>query len=80
MAKTAETTVGITVFFDEELPEDQILAAGDDHPEAGKRCGRRKYISAAQAWENFKTQYFEGMEELAEGICRRQSAVRFRLL
>ena len=28
-AKTAETTVGITVFFDEDMPEDQILAAGD---------------------------------------------------
>ena len=29
VAKTAETTVGITVFFDEDMPEDQILAAGD---------------------------------------------------
>ena len=27
-----------------------------------------QYISAAQAWENFKTDYFEGMEELAEGF------------
>lgn len=67
VAKTAETTVGITVFFDENLPEDQILAAGDvirgwtEVREAG-------YTSAAQAWENFKTQYFEGMEELAEGF------------
>ena len=67
VAKTAETTVGITVFFDEDMPEDQILAAGDvirgwaEVREAG-------YISAAQAWENFKTEYFEGMEELAEGF------------
>ena len=67
VAKTAQTTVGITVFFDEDMPEDQILAAGDvirgwaEVREAG-------YISAAQAWENFKTEYFEGMEELAEGF------------
>ena len=29
VAKTAQTTVGITVFFDEQMPEEHILAAGD---------------------------------------------------
>lgn len=67
VAKTAETTVGITVFFDEDMPEDQILAAGDGI-RGWEEVREAKYISAAQAWENFKTEYFEGMEELAEGF------------
>ena len=67
VAKTAETTVGITVFFDEDMPEDQILAAGDVI-QGWEEVREAQYISAAQAWENFKAEYFEGMEELAEGF------------
>ena len=67
VAKTAETTVGITVFFDEDMPEEQILAAGDGI-RGWEEVREAQYISAAQAWENFKTDYFEGMEELAEGF------------
>ena len=67
VAKTAETTVGITVFFDEDMAEDQILAAGDVI-RGWEDVREARYISAAQAWENFKTEYFEGMEELAEGF------------
>ena len=67
VAKTAETTVGITVFFDEDMPEEQILAAGDGI-RGWEEVREARYISAAQAWENFKAEYFEGMEELAEGF------------
>ena len=67
VAKTAETTVGITVFFDEDMPEDQILAAGDVI-RGWEEVREAQYISAAQAWENFKTEYFEGMDELADGL------------
>lgn len=65
--KDSRDNSGNHCIFDEDMPEDQILAAGDvirgwaEVREAG-------YISAAQAWENFKTEYFEGMEELAEGF------------
>lgn len=59
--------MGITVFFDEDMPEDQILAAGDVI-QGWEEVREAQYISAAQAWENFKTDYFEGMEELAEGF------------
>ena len=27
-----------------------------------------KYIAASEAWESFKNEYFEGMEELADGF------------
>lgn len=67
VAKTAETTVGITVFFDEDMPEEQILAAGDGI-RGWEEVREARYISAAQAWENFKAEYFEGMEDLAEGF------------
>lgn len=46
-----------SLYFDEDMPEDQILAAA-----MSSRAGRgaeAQYISAAQAWENFKTDYFE---------------------
>jgi len=59
--------VGITVFFDEDMPEEQILAAGDGI-RGWEEVREARYISAAQAWENFKAEYFEGMEELAEGF------------
>ena len=67
VAKTAETTVGITVFFDEDMQEEQILAAGDGI-RGWEEVREARYISAAQAWENFKAEYFEGMGELAEGF------------
>ena len=67
VAKTAETTVGITVFFNEDLPEGQVLAAGDVIKGWGE-VDHADYVSAAQAWEDFKAEYFDGMEMLAEGF------------
>ena len=54
MVKNAETTVGITVFFDENMAEADILAIG-----AAK---------AEEAWETFQKEYFKDAEELAEGF------------
>ena len=66
-AMEAETTVGITVFFDESLSEDEILAIGDQIQARGE-VAEMNYISAQEAWESFKTEYFGDMEELAEGF------------
>lgn len=66
-AKMAENTVGITVFFDEGMSEEDIGAVGSEIGGWGE-VREMRYISADQAWENFKAQYFEGMEELAEGF------------
>ncbi len=67
MVHHVESTVGITVLFDESLTEEQILALGD---EIGKRPEIRemKYVSAQEAWDSFKVEYFAGHEELAEGF------------
>lgn len=67
MVQHVESTVGITVLFDENLTEEQILALGD---QIGQRpeIKSMNYVSAQEAWDSFKTEYFAGHEELAEGF------------
>ncbi len=67
MVQDAEESVAITVFFDEGLPEEQIKAIGED---IAKRSEVREivFVSADEAWENFKEVYFEGNEEYAAGF------------
>lgn len=67
IVKDAEEKVAITVFFNEDLTEDDIKAIGD---RIGKRSEVKKmvYISPEQAWEDYKAKYFEGNEELSAGF------------
>ena len=67
MVKNAETTVGITVFFDENMAEADILAIGKEIA-ARKEIKETKYISAEEAWETFQKEYFKDAEDLAEGF------------
>ena len=65
--KMAEEGVAITVFFEEDATQAQI----DDVGEALR--GREdvsevKYVSADEAWENYKKEYFKDKPELAEGF------------
>lgn len=66
-AQAAETTVGITVFFDEGLDEDGILAIGQEI-QAREEVDNMVYTSAEEAWELFQAEYFGEMEELAAGF------------
>lgn len=66
-AEAAETTVGITVFFDEGLEEDGILAIGQEIG-ASAEVDNMVYTSAEEAWELFQAEYFGEMEELAAGF------------
>ena len=61
MVVTAESTMGITVFFDESLPEDEIQAQGPIIKDM-------KFTSAEEAWESFKKEYFGENSDLAEGF------------
>ena len=67
MVKHAESTVGITVLFDEDLSDEEIRVLGD---QIGKRSEIKKmtYVSAEDAWDSFKEEYFAGNEGLAEGF------------
>lgn len=66
-ARTAQETVGISVFFDGGMTEDEILAAGEEI-KGWKEVRQAEYTSAEEAWDTFKAQYFEGAEDLAEGF------------
>lgn len=67
MVKHVEQTVGITVLFDEALTEAQIKELGADI-EKRTEVREMSYVSAEEAWDNFKKDYFAGNEELADGF------------
>lgn len=67
MVKNAEEGVAVTVFFNPDVSEEEILAFQekiDRRPEVADSV----YVSAEKAWEDFKSEYFAGHEELAEGF------------
>lgn len=65
--KTAEEGVAITVFFDDDVTQQQIddigtaLRGRDDVADV-------KFVSADDAWDKFKTDYFGDNADLAEGF------------
>ena len=67
MVKDAESEVSVTVFFNEGITDEQIQTIGDEiktRPEVASY----QYISADEAWENYKKEYFAGNEDLAAGF------------
>ena len=67
MVRTAEEGVAVTVFFQDGTPEESIFQIGEA---ISKRAEVSDciYVSAEEAWEEFKVDYFQGAEELAEGF------------
>lgn len=65
--KMVEETVGITVFFDKELSEEEIMDIGS---QIGLRDEVREmnFVSADEAWEEFQKEYLAGAEDLAAGF------------
>lgn len=63
MIKTAETSVGVTVFFDAGISEERINEIGDIIKERGE-VALVEYISAEETWENYKEKYLS--KELAD--------------
>ena len=61
--------MGITVFFDENLTEDEIkdIGAKIESDKSGM-IKEIKFVSAEEAWDGFKTEYFGEDEALAEGF------------
>ena len=61
MVRTAETTMGITVFFDENLTEDEIKDIGAEiESEKSGIIKEIKFVSAEEAWDSFKSRVFRG--------------------
>lgn len=63
----AEEGVAITVFFDEEATEEEIEDIGEKLREQDG-VKEVNYISADDAWEKFKDDYFGESSDLAEGF------------
>lgn len=67
MVREAEEGVAISVFFDEGISQERIDEIGDiirKRPEVSNY----DFISAEEAWENYKQEYFAGSEEAAAGF------------
>ncbi len=67
MAKTAETTVGITVFFDDDATEEEIKTIGHEI-ETRDEIKSWNYTSAEDAWKEFKSDYFHDNELMARAF------------
>ncbi|MCQ2508229.1 MAG: permease-like cell division protein FtsX [Dorea sp.] len=67
MVEKAEEGVAITVFFTEEATEQQKTAIGTALKNTDGVL-EVNYISADEAWESFKEEYFGESSELAEGF------------
>ncbi len=67
MVHEAEEGVAVTVFFEEGITDKKIESIGG---EIAKRpeVARYEFISAEQAWEDFKDVYFEGNDAAAESF------------
>ena len=59
-----ETTVGIQVFFDSNLSEDEIQELANNYFVTDD-VKSIKFKSSNEAWEKFKVEYFDNKEELA---------------
>ncbi len=68
MVHAAETNVGLTVFFDDTVTEEHMLEV-QRLIEAREEVDSTTYISADEAWENFKQDYFpDGDEGILAGL------------
>ncbi len=67
MVKDAEEGVAVTVFFNEGITDEQINVIGQEISNRPEVL-RYEFVSAEQAWESFKADYFEGHEEAAAGF------------
>ncbi len=65
--KEAQDSVSVTVFFDENLNEDEIKEIGK-RIEGWEEVSHIEFTSAEDAWKTFKESYFKDNPELAEGF------------
>lgn len=67
MIKNTESTVGITVFFNEGTSQEDIQKIGKEI-EARAEVKEVQYTSPEEAWEEVKQDYFGELQDLAEGF------------
>ena len=67
IVKIAESGVAVTAFFDEGMSEREIMAIGEKIS-ARREVSETVYVSAEEAWEEYKEIYFSENPQLAEGF------------
>lgn len=67
MVKIAEGGVAVTVFFEEGTPESDIIQIGEKIATRSE-VTNIVYVSAEEAWSEYKETYFADNPELAEGF------------
>lgn len=67
MVKEAESGVAVTVFFQEGISQEQIDAIGKEIRQRAE-VSDCQFLSAEEAWAEFKEEYFKGNEEAAAGF------------
>lgn len=67
MVREMEKSVAVTVFFDEGLSQEQIDAIGDQI-RARDEVSNVVFVTAEEAWDEYKEIYFEEAPQLAEGF------------
>lgn len=67
MVKLAEQGVAVTVFFEDGMSESDITAIGE-RVSTRTEVSEIVYVSAKEAWEDYKETYFADNPELAEGF------------
>ncbi len=68
MVKIAQEGVAVTVFFEKGVTDDLIENYYKVEVEKRVEVSKAVPVTAEQAWEDYKQQYFEGKEELAEAF------------
>ncbi|HIV34582.1 MAG TPA: permease-like cell division protein FtsX [Candidatus Blautia intestinigallinarum] len=67
ITRTVEQDVAITVFFDEGTTDEEMQEIGEKI-KARPEVAKVNFVSADEAWEEFKDVYLGGSEEAAEGF------------
>ncbi|MDO5392649.1 MAG: permease-like cell division protein FtsX [Eubacteriales bacterium] len=67
IVKNVEENVGITVFFEEGTKDKVMKQVGEEISERPE-VAKINFVSAEEAWEEYKKLYFEDAEEAAEGF------------
>lgn len=67
IVKIAESGVAVTAFFEEGMEESEILEIGEKI-ESRSEVSEMVYVSAEEAWEEYKEIYFSENPQLAEGF------------
>lgn len=67
IVKVAEEGVGVTVFFNEDLTQEQIQAIGNEISKRDEVL-QMNFVTAEEAWEEYQKVYFKDNPELAEGF------------